>query len=388
MMRWIILAVLVVAISATATLVVQSLPASPSVGGPSELIPAPLKVTDGAKPSGPPPHAVVEGDLTYQFGTKAQRETFTKDWVVRNEGKGDLVLTLANKECSCTSVEVRDKGGKVSKLEAAGGQAILAPGDEATIRLTWETREPHDPKFRKQATIGTNDLQHPKFTFIAEGEVYPAVVVFPKPDIEMVELTTDEESHPARVAVFSPDRPDTKITKISSSNPDLVVASQEPLTEDDCKALKVTKGIRVNVDVKRGLPLGIFREEVVLHTDHPRKPEVRLALSGKMVGPISLIPSMLEMHNVSSKSGNQKEMMLLVRNHRATKFQVESKPEKLKVDVVEGKSDSKVSRYRLIVTVPPGTPAGKVEDQIILKTDHPYAGELRIPVKLFIGDAG
>jgi hypothetical protein len=36
------------------------------------------------------------------------------------------------------------------------------------------------------------------------------------------------------------------------------------------------------------------------------------------------------------------------------------------------------------VTVPPGMPPGQILDYIVLKTDHPKAGELKIPLAVSI----
>lgn len=45
-------------------------------------------------------------------------------------------------------------------------------------------------------------------------------------------------------------------------------------------------------------------------------------------------------------------------------------------------------RYKMTVTVRPGTPAGPVDGDIVLKTDHPRAAEMKIPVTVGISNAG
>jgi hypothetical protein len=42
----------------------------------------------------------------------------------------------------------------------------------------------------------------------------------------------------------------------------------------------------------------------------------------------------------------------------------------------------------LTVTVPPGTPNGVISAPIILKTDHPQATELKIPINIIVRSAG
>ena len=71
----------------------------------------------------------------------------------------------------------------------------------------------------------------------------------------------------------------------------------------------------------------------------------------------------------------------------AAKFEVVSKPERLQAEVVSGAEEVQKGIYRLVITVPPGTAPGSVEGLIVLKTDYPLAGEVKIPVNIFIRDA-
>ena len=45
-------------------------------------------------------------------------------------------------------------------------------------------------------------------------------------------------------------------------------------------------------------------------------------------------------------------------------------------------------RYRMTVTVPAGTAAGPVNDQIVLRTDHPKVSQVEIPVNIYISRSG
>jgi hypothetical protein len=370
MLRWIILAVLVVVIAAAATVLVQTTPSE------SLAVNYPVKPA-ASKVEGPQPHVVVDGDLAYHFDTKPQKIKFSRDWVIKNDGKGELTLRLEAPPCSCTVANF-GKDGKTT--------VMVPPGGQIPIHFTWETRT-YTGHYRKPAIVLTNDLERPKLEFVAEGTIQPALVVYPTTDIDLMEVSTDETSHSARVALYSPDRPEMKILKLSSSKPELITLTSEPLKEEDLKHLKVKAGYRINVALKQGMPLGAFREEIVVHTDHPEQPEMTLSVSGKMVGPITLVPERLRMPNVSSSDGGQGKVTLLVRGRRETKFEVEQKPEKFKVEVVPGDNLTKVSKYEMIVTIPPGTPAGVIEDLVVLRTDHPQAPEVRIPLNLYVRDA-
>jgi len=374
MMRWVVLAVLAVALTATATVVVQSWSEETSLsGGPSYPAPNP-------KPTGPQPRAVVDGELIYKFGRRAQFTTFEKDFVIKNEGEGDLVLELSDPPCSCTVAGFQDEKGNKT-----GTKKVVPPKQQATIHFTWQTRG-NSGHYEKPATLLTNDHEHPQLVFAADGEVFPAVIVYPDMKMNLAEISTDQDEYTQAIAVYSPDRPDLKITEIVSSRPDLITTTDEPMSPEECKGLKAEKGRHITVKIKRGLPLGAFYEELAIKTDHPQQPELKINLSGKMVGPISLTPERARLFKVSGSRGGSGEVKILVRNQRPTRFEVVSAPARFKVDITPDDKTDKPGRYLITVTIPPGQPTGLFDDMIVLKTDHPHASELKVPVGGYVSD--
>jgi hypothetical protein len=136
------------------------------------------------------------------------------------------------------------------------------------------------------------------------------------------------------------------------------------------------------------MPLGRFLEELVIETDHPGKSEIKLTITGNTTGSITVFPDRLSMSSVSSSKGATRDMTLLVREGRPTKFEVAHHPEKLDVKITPDDTPIQKGRYKLTVTVARGTSAGRVIGDIILKTDHPRAGEMKIPVTVLISGLG
>ena len=377
MVRWILLAVLVVALTATATIVVQSVSSDTST--PGELA---FPTSTGSAKNGPHPKAVVDDEMIYKFGKKALHTKFERDWTIKNEGDADLILTLEAPPCSCTVAGFMDKNRQVS------GSKTVPPKEDTVIHFTWETLS--NGHYHKPATLLTNDPERPKLTFAADGEVSPAVMIYPPLEglaLNFVEIANNEEPHRMKLAVYSSDRPELKITELTSSLPELITAEDKPLPEAQCKELKIEAGREVVVTVKPGMQLGTFLQELVVKTDHPQEPELRLTVTGKVVGPITLVPTGLRLGSATAKSGGQAELTLIVQNHRETKFQVKQKPEKFKVEIEPGDKSGKPGKYRLIVKVPPGLPVGKVNEEIILESDHPHGKEVKVPISGFIRDA-
>lgn len=366
MKRWIILAVLVVVLSGVATIGVQFLPGQSDIEDP--------KYPAGAA-TGPQPKAVVAEDLTFKFDTKPQFDKFDHTWTIKNDGEADLVLHLQSTTCMCTVAEFPKVGESDS--------ITVKPGESTPLHLTFETKD-FDGHYVKSATIGTNDPKRATIVVGTEGTVYPAIIIKPaEKALVFASIANDVESTD-RVAIYSPDRPDMKITKVTSSRPELVVAELVPLSATDRLFLKTKSGWRINVHVKPGMPLGRFHESVVLKTDHPKQSEVRIEVVGKVDGPIAARPEQLSMTSVTGKKGGQGDVTLTVRGKRETTFKVVKAPGKLKVDIGPKDPAKLPGVYKLTVTVAPGTAPGQIEDDIILATDHPQAATVKIPVNIFV----
>jgi hypothetical protein len=367
MMRWLMLAVLVILISAAATVFVQY---APGVGGGDPEFPT----ATNTAPAGPPPVAVVDGDLTYRFKVMPQNTTDDHEWIIRNEGKGDLVLRGGHPACSCTLMNLKD-----------GENVTIKPGETFPLKVKWETRTTTGG-YHKVAPIYTNDPKQPELTFTIEGTVYPAIITVPSEPVLDAMNVSNDAPHDFFLAIYSPDKPDMKISALVSSRPDLFELSADPIEESERKQLNAESGYKVRVRVKPTDKLGPFNEEFVIKTDHPLKPEVRQGIVGKIVGPITMTPESIRVHNVDGRRGDSISVMLWSVGHETTHFTIAKQPESLKVTIAPvdekaiGDGGGRGHGYRMVVTVPPGTQTGIISDPIILQTDHPRATELKVPV--------
>jgi hypothetical protein len=366
MLRWVILSVVVIVLAAVATFAIQY----GTTSSPSWDLPA------RAKASGPQPKVEVEGALTHDFGTMPVQKSGSHTWVVRNTGEGELQLWMANSTCKCTVAKLKD-----------GQKATLKPGESTEIALEWKTKEVVG-QYSQGATIGTSDLTRPEFKLAIKGTVHNPIVILPELSEGVLSIGTISTDEPKIVsfAIFSPERPDMKLTKISTSKPDILSVKQTTMTPNDLKRLKGAKGGRlVDIEIKPGMSLGDFRDEINVETDHPDQPRLNITLAGTATGPISLMPNRLRGVVVNGKEGGTQQITMIVRGGGETKFKVAHQPENVEVSVASNETPTQKGRYRLTVKVPPGTPAGLIDDQIILNTSHPKVSELKIPINIVIG---
>ncbi len=215
--------------------------------------------------------------------------------------------------------------------------------------------------------------------------MYPPVIIYP-PDLITLNGISNEEVTKVTRAVFSMDMPNMKVTKISTGRPELITAKQSPLTADDRKHLPCPAAVaKVELEIKPGLPLGRFSETLVIETDHPLQKETKISIHGFTTGPISVVPDKLSMRGVNGSVGATHSLNLLVRGGTPVKFDIVQKPDdKFDVTIAHNDAPSQKGRYRLTVAIPPGTPPAHIEKEIIIKTDHPRAAEIKIPVSIII----
>ncbi|WP_165253046.1 DUF1573 domain-containing protein [Paludisphaera soli] len=364
MLRWVILAVVVVVLAAGSTVLMNM---SASTSSTWNLPVAPAK-------AGPAPKAVVDGELTYQFGEMGQQQTGKRSWKLTNAGDADLQIWKGTSTCMCT----------VAKLQKEGDKLTLKPGESTDIDIEWKTNFVTGD-FHKGANIETNDPENPTFPLFVHGKINPPVVIIPGDTIDLGAVNSDEEKT-VFVPIFSPDKPETKITEINTSKPEYLTTDVDPMSESELASNNIKAGHKVNLHVKQGFPIGQMREEVVIHTDHPLRPEIKLTVVGSVTGPISVVPDRLRMVTVRSKDGAAGEVSLLVRGGKETHFEVARKPEKVEVSVEPSESAGGAKgRYRMKVSVPKGTAPGLIDGEVVLKSDLPGVAELKVPVSFLVG---
>jgi hypothetical protein len=369
------LGVVVVTLAAAATFFVSYVPES----GSDPAFPV------ASSAAGPHSKVVIAENTTFDFGKMSQRDESKHVWTIKNSGEANLEMWLDGKpSCSCTVAEFEsdkpmEEGSPLKKVE-------VPPGESTRITIGWKTKEWKDSKYAQSATFGTNDPARPTFTLGVKGVVHPPIMIVPGQMISLQSVSSEDTTN-TKFGMFSIDKPNFKITKVSTSRPAFIVATVHPMDADQRKVFQINAGYRVDIEVKPGMPIGAFHDEIVVSTDHPRQGELKIAIVGNVSGPISAFPERVRIPNVTRAEGITKDVSLLVRGDKETKFEVARKPERLEVAIVSGESSTS-GRYHMRVTVPKGTTAGRIEGMIILKTDNPKAAELKIPVDIFVSNAG
>ncbi len=392
MIRWVILGLIVVGGTATAALVMQRMP--------SDMMESQVATDPTLVATGSAPKMVIDRDPIHNFKEMSQFDEATTSWLIQNDGEGPLQLTFTDAPCTCTHVRF----GEGSQDLPKGSGHVIEPGEEASLYLTWETRD-RGPHYHTHAEFVSNDPEQPSIQFGVEGLVFQPVVVYPNP-VQLSEVTNDEPRD-VPITIYSLSKPDLTIEPPKTSDAEHLKARIRPMTDEemselngnlaktsnpDAEPIEVKQAYILDLTIEPGMPLGDFNGRIFLNTDHPVMPRIDVDVLGRLIGPISTQPRSVFVRPVSQGTPVTKKVTFTVRNRaEPTNFEIEV-PDNLEsvidYQVTPLEQPERVPettrQYRLEVQVRPDAPSGRFSGDLVVKSDHPNAEALELPIQITI----
>ncbi len=257
--------------------------------------------------------------------------------------------------------------------------------------------------FSKNAEIWTNDPEHKIVTFTIKGRVADLLSSNPVGGWILEHLERDKPET-LKAEIYSAILDEFKITSVEGSGKSIHV-TQEPLTKEELETLKAKSGYRVTaVFEPKELKLGKIEEKVTVHTDVEKVKEITFPIMGEFLGSIAAFPYwptktkppgmqwireklQTDLGEIPADKGGEGWYKLFVSDMpEGVPFEVkdvESSMKSVTAHIKKLPTPAKSTQQRFIVTfeVKPGVPAGayvqKNSAKVILKTNHPYAPEIK-----------
>jgi uncharacterized protein DUF1573 len=127
---------------------------------------------------------------------------------------------------------------------------------------------------------------------------------------------------------------------------------------------------------------GDVEAEFALDTNDPQRPRLVLALRGEVVPPVSLLP--IPAVFLSGFVGEATEQTLTVQSNEERPLAVTSLQPEGTHFTAALRAERPGKTFRIAVRVVPGTPPGRYEESLLISTDHPAYGAVKVPVHLFV----
>lgn len=336
------------------------------------------------------PQAVVEGGPVYAFGRMELNSVGKHTFVVKNEGKEPLELTMEGTTCKCTMADLKE-----------GDVLTVAPGEKTEIKLEWRPKA-YQEDFAQTATIATNDPRKPTLELRISGSVVQAVVLEPS-EIRLSNMAAGE-TRKAATKVLSFKDADFEITdlKVTGDSSELFTVTSRPLDPEELKASSgAIAGYLIQLEAKPGLPLGTNRNNIVVATNSEFAPELEISVTSYVVGDISVIAikkydkdkGVLYLGKLKQDQGISTKLFLLVKGTHRNDVSIQTKtasPDYMKLEVGEPESinDGNVRKFPITLEIPEGTPAGnylgpdrdKLGKIVLAVEGHPEIKEVDISV--------
>ncbi|MEW4562508.1 DUF1573 domain-containing protein [Bremerella sp. JC770] len=336
------------------------------------------------------PHAVVENGAVFAFGRMELNSVGKHTFVVKNEGKGVLELTMEGTTCKCTMADLEE-----------GDTLEVAPGESTDIKLEWRPKS-YSEDFAQTARIATNDPRNSMLELRITGSVVQAILLDPT-EVRFTNLAAGEtRKATTKVLSFKEEAFEIEDLNVTGDQAELLTATHRPLTKEELEQSNgALAGYQIEVQVKPGLPLGTNRHTIVAHTTSEFAPELEITVTSFIVGDISVIAvkkydrdkSVLYLNKLKKAEGASTKLFLIVKGPHRDDVSIdvqETFPDFLNVKIGEPESinNGTVRKFPLTIDIPAGVPEGnylgpdrKDLGKIALSVDgHPQIKEVNIGV--------
>lgn len=355
-----------------------------------------LDENDNGSSANDGPKIMIEGGEIHDFGTMDRGSKGKHTFVFRNNGNQPLVLELFETTCKCTVPAID------GKPMVKGDKLTIAPGKSFPLTLEWGIKDALE-KYSQAAEFKTNDRRRDIVKLLIHGKTVEAVELGDGA-INFAGISANE-SAVEEIAIYSHRDQELKITKHAWQNTtgtELLDVAFSPLPENEARDHGAKGGVAIRVSLKRGSPLGLTTNKLVLTTNYEGIEAQVVPVNIRIVGDISLlgpgVPSgstSVALGSIDQKAGLKHTVYLHIKGpHRdMTNVEIERvEPSSLKATLESPLGDSpSVKRLPLKLEVPVDAPLGNfsgtdnaVTGRIILKTTHPDIKQIIIPVRFVI----
>ena len=306
---------------------------------------------------------IIFDEFVYDFGEVEEGQEVTHVYKFKNEGQAILKIDNVRTTCGCTAA-------LITKDE-------IAPGKEGEIKVTFKTKRRKGDQ-SKRITVRSNDPDQPVVTLTIKGKVKVEVEV--KPNTIFFGQINKNMGLNREITIIPSTQKDFKVESIETSS-NLITTVLENYQEAD------KRGYKVKVKLAKEFKPGRVNESVMIKTNNPKVPQVRVAVSGTILGDIAVSPGHLSF--MSSSVG--------VRNVRRINL-VNSGDIPLKVQDVQIASPGFTHELKTVtegkqieITVifkPDDETSSRISTRLLIKTNIPDQREIQIPIYTSLRQAG
>ena len=298
---------------------------------------------------------------TKEMGTVPKGQLIETDFIIKNVGGSDLVITDARPSCGCT----------VSSFDK-----LIKPGAEGKVHTSVDTKSFSGP-ISKSVLVVSNDPDRPQMNLFVKALVKPFVDVAPQAYVRFSVVKGDPASQD--VVLISEEK-GFKPTVAETAQP-YVKAEVSPAGDKDKIAGRPGEQYKLAISVTPDAPEGLLNAPVRLTTGVAQQPTLEIPVSGIVRPRVSVTPITVNFGNFTPSKDPITRNIVVTNNKPGTPVKVtkaEVSVPGFMTDVVptqEGVS------YTVVVKASDKVKKGAVDGKVTLYTSDKEKGVIEIPLK-------
>jgi hypothetical protein len=328
-----------------------------------------------AKPAAPAPQAakpaapgkavaapkVDIGQETKDVGTVPKGQVIETDFILKNIGGSDLVITDARPSCGCT----------VSSFDK-----LIKPGAEGKVHTSVDTKSFSGP-ISKSVLVVSNDPDRPQINLFVKALVKPFVDIAPQPYVRFSVVKGDPA---AQDVILISEEKGFKPVVAETAQP-YVKAEVSPAGDKDKIAGRPGEQYKLAISVLPDAPEGLLNAPVRLTTGVSQQPNLEIPVSGIIRPRVSVTPITVNFGNFTAGKDPITRNIVVTNNKPGNPIKVtkaEVNVPGFMTDVVptqEGVS------YTVVVKASDKVKKGAVDGKVTLYTSDKEKGVIEIPLK-------
>lgn len=298
---------------------------------------------------------------TRDMGTVPKGQVIETDFVIKNTGGSDLVISDARPSCGCT----------VSNFDK-----LIKPGAEGKVHTSVDTKSFAGP-ISKSVLVVSNDPDRPQMNLFVKAIVKPFVDVAPQQYVRFSVVKGDPASQD--VILISEEK-GFKPTVAETAQP-YVKAEISPAGDKDKIAGRPGEQYKLAISVTPDAPEGLLNAPVRVTTGVAQQPNLEVPVSGIVRPRVSVSPITVNFGNFTAGKDPITRNIVVTNNKPGTPVKVtkaEVSVPGFQTDVVptqEGVS------YTVVVKASDKVKKGAVDGKVTLHTSDKEKAVIEIPLK-------
>ena len=298
-------------------------------------------------------------ETEYDFEKVERGTKVTHYFEFKNVGDEPLHINQVRATCGCTA--------------ALATKKVLQPGETGKIRAQFNSRG-YAGRITKRVIVKTDDPDNPVINLIITGEVTVPFRVVPR-HISFGFIKSD--SIPAETVRIYFSKRETKVESLTTVGDFLEV---ENLGQKDSVFTFVAT-------VKKGTNPGNLFGRVNIFTNNSLDPRIIVAVTGKVVGDVETVPSMLSLGGARGRVRKNVELRIIYNKNKIKGIKVDSlfiedTTLTAEIDSVQDTGGEVLIKFH--VKISENAPVGRLDTRLRLFTNYKEKPEFVIPVIGFI----